>query len=139
MMIAELQAIASFMASQPLTVGAAVKEFGTVQEDYYANVIVKPYNPLFQEINIVRRISRDTGKHTDFISSIDFKPVNPPTVETLVQAFGNYKRGMPRIKLPLNIVFRLDLPDKPYKISMIVGVKNNQAVTISMLPQKKSQ
>ncbi|HLP91514.1 MAG TPA: hypothetical protein VK184_23385 [Nostocaceae cyanobacterium] len=117
-MIAELQAIASFMASQPLTVDAAVKEFGTVQQDYSSNVIVKPYNSLFQEISIVRKINQSTGKYTDFVNTVHFKPANPPTVETLVQAFGNYRRGAPKSKLPPNIVFRLDLPDKPYKISI---------------------
>jgi hypothetical protein len=137
-MIAEIQAIMCLLASDPLTVDTVVRKLGTVTDNYSGNVLIKPYDPQFKEASVVREIDQTTGKHLNIPSLVDLTPVNPPKVETLVQAFGAYKRGAPNRHLPPRINFYLDMPGHPYKIVLGADIKGNHAIRIILRRDKRS-
>lgn len=137
-MIAEIQAIICLLASDPLTVDTVVRKLGTVTDNYSGNVLIKPYDPQFKEANVVREIDQTTGKHLNIPSLVDLTPLDPPKVETLVQAFGAYKRAAPNRHLPPRIIFYLNMSGRPYTITLIADIKDDRAVLIGLRRDKRS-
>ncbi|HEY3290547.1 MAG TPA: hypothetical protein VGK87_10510, partial [Anaerolineae bacterium] len=91
MMLATLQALATLLAHDPLTMAEVTDYLGKVKHDYGANIIVTPHDTSFKEASVVGMIDHATLKPSGVPAHVVLLPVNPPTVEMLAQTFGKYK------------------------------------------------
>lgn len=136
-MITELQAIASLLLCNP-SVDQVIALLGTVSKNYTPNVIVKPYNPQFKEANVTRSLDQTTSKYINHPDLIELMPVEPPTVEALAQAFGEYQEEIPTGDGNLmQFVFRLNQYNEKYTIIMIADVDDDRAVKITLFRDKR--
>lgn len=138
-MIAEIQAIACLLASEPLTMDEFVGKFGTVTHDYGVNVLVKPDDPQFKEVSVGRDVDFTTRKPLNTPEDIDITPLKPPTVEALVQAFGPYKKTLTlHYTSPPRIRFYLNMSDRPYRVVMGADIRDGRAIRIRLRREKRS-
>jgi hypothetical protein len=132
-MLAALEALASFLAHEPLTVDEVVEHLGTVSHDYSGNVLVAPHNPLFAEANVVRAIDPETRRPGEVPAHVQLTPVEAPAVETLVEAFGDYRRVRGRGKRAKpRALFSLETPQGVCKIVLIAELEKERAVRITL-------
>jgi len=135
-MLAALQSFVEWMGSDPLFVDEMIDKIGVIVEDYGPNVLLKPHDPLFNAADIVRRLG-PTAKATNTPSHILLTPAEPPAIEAMVQAFGEYRKLPNRKPFPPRVIFSLDLPDKPYTVAMIAEVKRGHATKITLLRERR--
>lgn len=131
-MLAALQALAALLARDPLTVDDLIEYLGTVMQDYGANVVLRPRESAFQEASIVRGVKAVGFGPSTVPAHVTLTPVEPPTVETLAQAFGTYTRIPAEAKVPPQVIFYLDLPGQPRSVALIAEVKQGRAVRITL-------
>lgn len=131
-MLAALQALASLLARDPLTVDEVVEQLGTVTHDYGGNVLLKPRNPLFKEASVVRGIDSATLEPSNTPAHVTLTPVEPPSVNTLAQMFGAYRHIPAREKIAPQVIFYLDMPGQPYAVALIAEVREERAVKITL-------
>jgi hypothetical protein len=131
-MLAALQALASMLARDPLTVNQVVEELGTVTHDYGANVLLTPHDPLFKEASVVRGIDLTSFEPTDTPAHVALTPVEPPTLETLIRTFGTHTRIPAEEKIPPQVIFYLDMPSQPCTVALIARIRKGRAVTLTL-------
>ena len=136
-MLAALQELISLLASDPLTVQQVAGRLGEVAEDLVASLAVTPAVPIFQEVIIARSIDLTTREPTDVPAFVRLVPAEPPSLETLSEAFGPYREIPPQDldRLP-QAIFYLQLPEGPCLIALIAEVSDGQAVSITLRRDK---
>ena len=136
-MLATLQELISLLASDPLTVDQVVAALGTVADDYGVSLAVAPADPLFQEVIVARGVDLETRLPSDEPAFVRLTPAEPPSLETLAEAFGPY-REIPREgrdRLP-QAIFYLQPPEGRCLVALIAEVSEGQAVSITVRRDK---
>ena len=136
-MLAALQELIALLASDPLTAQEAAAALGKVAEDLVASLAVTPAGPHFQEVIVARAIDLTTREPTDVPAFVRLVPSDPPSLETLAEAFGPY-REIPQQDLDQlpQAIFYLQLPEGPCLIALIAEVSDGQAVSITLRRDK---
>jgi hypothetical protein len=136
-MLAALQRLISLLASDPLTVDQVVGALGAVSQDHGASVAVMPADPLFEEAIVARAIDLTTRQPSDVPALVRLTPAEPPSLESLADAFGPYREIPPedRGQLP-QAIFYLRLPEGPCLVALIAEVREGQAVSITLRRDK---
>ena len=132
-MLEALRALATYLANEPLTVGEVAAELGVVTHDHRSNVIVVPFDTRFQEANIVRGIDLSTRRLGESPALLELVPTDPPAIEELEAAFGDYTPIPAEDKGTLpQAIFFLQLPPAAYSIALIAAVQDGRAVAITL-------
>jgi hypothetical protein len=131
-MLSAVKELASFLASDPLTVDQVIKHLGSLTQDYGSNVTIKPRDPKFKEAEVVREIGQTTLKSSNRPAFLSLTPVEPPTLVSLAAMFGPYKKIAAEEKNPAQVIFYLDQPGKPYTVALIGEIKADKVVRITL-------
>jgi hypothetical protein len=137
-MLAALQELISLLASDPLTVQQVAGRLGEVAEDLVASLAVTPAGPDLEEVIIARSIDLTTREPTDVPAFVRLVPAEPPSLETLSEAFGPYREIPPQDldRLPQAIFYLQLPPEGPCLIALIAEVSDGQAVSITLRRDK---
>ncbi len=130
-MTEELESIAAFLASDPLTIHQIVERLGTATTDYGSNILITPSNTLFLEANVVRQVSRTTLDPINVLSHVDLTPSEPPSVGELSSAFGKYHEAPSLHDDPPELIFYLEMHGQPFAVTLIAQIKEDRAVALT--------
>ncbi len=131
-MLPALQAYVNWMGSEPLFVDEMVAKIGTVIEDYGPNVLLKPEDPLFDQVDIVRALNATSSGPANTPAHVILTPAEPPALADLIPAFGAYQELPNRRPFPPRVIFQVNPPGSQYTIAMIVEVRQNHAARITL-------
>jgi hypothetical protein len=136
-MFAALQSFVEWMGSDPLFVDEMIDKIGVIIEDYGPNALLKPRDSLFSAAEIVRCPGSTSLVPNNTPSHIILTPAEPPAIETLMQAFGEYQKLPNRKPFPPRVIFYLDLPGCPYTVALIAEVRQGLATKIILRRDKR--
>ncbi|HLO86569.1 MAG TPA: hypothetical protein VK203_16435 [Nostocaceae cyanobacterium] len=146
-MIAQLQAIACLLASEPIPSDEFAKYLGVVTQSSGDLIIVQPYDSQLPPlaIQVSRKIDEKTNQPLIIPKFVNLDLTEPIPVSRLVQAFGMYKPvrahvpGKPPIvsKNGVNsLIFYIKVPGHSQQIKMSASVKDNRAINIFLERRK---
>jgi hypothetical protein len=136
-MLAALRSLVDWMGSDPLYVDEMVERMGSIIEDYGPNVLLRPFDPMFSTVNIVRCLDPATSAPTNTPAHLILTPVEPPPLKSLSEAFGEYREVPMRSPFPPRVIFYLDMLGSPYTVALIAEVQDGKATHITLRRDKR--
>jgi hypothetical protein len=148
-MIAQLQAIACLMASEPIAADEFAKYLGVVTKSSGDLIIVQPYDSQLPPlaIKVSRKLDENTNQPLIIPKFVNLDLTEPIPVSRLVQAFGMYKTvhahapGKPPVVSKNgvnNLIFYIKVPGHSQQIMMSVLAKDKRAITV-LLERRRYQ
>ena len=131
-MVKELQELAALLARDPLTINDVIEHIGSVTHDYESNVLLSPNDSHFSEAHVVRQIDLKTFEPVDTPSHVILILAEPPEVEILVQAFGEYDRFEAEEYVPPQLYFYPDMTGQPYSVALIADIEGDRVIEITI-------
>lgn len=123
-----LHELAMTLSAESVTVGDVVDRLGGQATDMTGNVIVeKPALSGVDRASVVRNLSGEAPAH------VTLELARPLADDDLEAAFGPPKRVEPDHRgEPASLVFRLDLADRPYDVTLIALAQDGGARTVTL-------